>query len=96
MSRGFIQSTSLLSGTVLKPQKLDGIGGVDLFICQFEQISAVNDWDEYMSLVQLHHCLIGDTMSCGRYDSMSSTIQDRRAQYGCRVKDASRKLSSIR
>ena len=69
---------------------------MDLLIRQFEQISAVNGWDVYVSLVQLHHCLMDDAMSCGRHDTMSSTIQDLRVRYGCHVKDASRKLSSIR
>ena len=35
-------------------------------------------------------------MSCGRHDDMTSTIQDLWARCGCRVKNASRKLFSIK
>ena len=96
MSRSNSQSTTVLLGTGLKPPKFDGTGDVDLFTPQFEQVSAANGWDEYVSLVQLHHCLVDDVMSCGSYDDIGSTVQDLRARYGCPVKDASRKLSSIK
>ena len=69
---------------------------MDLFIGQFEQVSAVNGWGDYVSLVQLHHCLAGDEMSCGRHDDIAGTKQDDRAKYACHVKDASRKLSFIK
>ena len=60
---------------------------MDLFICQFEQVSAVNGFDEYVSLVQLHHCSVGDAMACGKHDTMASTIQDLRARYVNHVPD---------
>ena len=46
MSRGFSQSTSVLSGTELKPRKFDGNSDVDLIIKWFEQVSDVHSWDE--------------------------------------------------
>ena len=93
---GLQQSTTALSGAGLKPRRYDGKGDVDLFIRQFEQVCAVNGWDEPMSLVQLHHCLVGDAMSCGRHSTYDSTVRDLRARYGCRVREASRRLSSLR
>ena len=91
-SRGFNQSMGI--GNWLEAS-ITSMGLVMLTcLSMFEQIGAVNNWDEYMFLVQLHHCLIGDAMSCGRHETMSSTIQDLCAQYSCHVTDASPKPSS--
>ena len=79
-----------------KPPKFDGKSDVELFITQFQEVSAANQWDQATALINLRLALERDATKCGRGQDMPAIFANLRARFGLTVRQARDKLAHIR
>ena len=72
----------------LKPPQYSGVGDVDLFLTQFEDVAMINGWSEEESLLHLRLSLTGKARDCSRAESIAEVQVLLRSHFGVNVRQA--------
>jgi hypothetical protein len=78
-----------------KPPQFDGQTDVELFIQQFNDVQAANNWNAAAALLHLRTCLTGDAVNCGGGATTAVIFANLRARFGLSEKQARERLSLL-
>ena len=73
-----------------------GKGDVELFIRQFTDVPAANDWSNVATLLHLRKALEKEAGECSRGGDMRDIFTSLRARYGMTAREARAKLAGLR
>lgn len=74
----------------------DGKSDVELFINQFNDIRAANEWNDATALLKLRATLLGQATECGRGGDPATVFAALRARFGLTVRQARDMLGGLR
>lgn len=90
---------NLLRGGVqrnrFKPPTYDGTTDVELFIRQFTDVQAANEWNDAATLLHLRSSLVDDAVDCGSADTTPAILASLRARFGLTDRQARDRLSTL-
>ena len=81
---------------LFKAPAYSGEGDVELFIKQFNDVAAANDWSEGQETLHLRTQLQGSAQNCGRGESKAEIVEDLRARFGLSCRQAKDRLSTLK
>jgi hypothetical protein len=73
----------------------DGQGDVELFISQFQEVAAANQWEEVAVLLHLREALKENARDCGRAPTTGGILTALRARYGLSPREARTRLNTL-
>ena len=79
-----------------KLPEYNGEGDIDLFLLQFNDVMAANQWTERDGLLHLRLSLTSKALECGRGESLEQITNNLIARFGTTTKQARDKLKYIR
>jgi hypothetical protein len=79
-----------------KPPTFDGTQNVEVFLRQFNDVAAQNEWNGAAAAVHLKTCLLEDAMECGTGDTVEEISTALRARFGYSVKQAKERLANLK
>ena len=74
----------------------DGVGDVELFLQQFQEVAAANGWTEPATLLHLKGALKGEAYQCSRPQTLAGVFQALRSRYTMTPREARATLSRLR
>ena len=81
---------------VFKPPKFTGIGNVEVFIQQFNDVAEANQWIPAAALLHLRGALEDEARDCGAAADIAGVLAALRARFGLTPREARAKLSRLR
>ncbi|XP_067939742.1 uncharacterized protein [Watersipora subatra] len=91
-----LANVNLNRRTTFKLPKYDGSGDVELYLQQFVDISAANQWEKGASLLHLKCTLEVAAAACNRGETLDIIFQGLRARFGIGPRQARDKLGQLR
>ena len=79
-----------------KPPHYNGDGDVELFIQQFTEVAAANQWNQVAALLHLREALQDGAKECGRPATIEAALAALRSRYGLTTREARSKLSHLK
>ena len=79
-----------------KPPHYNGEGDVELFIQQFSEVAAANQWNPVATLLHLREALEDGAKECGRPATVEAAFAALRSRYGLTTREARSKLSHLK
>lgn len=79
-----------------KAPSYNGVGDVELFITQFQEIANTNNWTNQETLIHLRGKLKDEARDCGKGDDIDTLFQNLRTEFGLTQKNARINLDEIK
>ena len=79
-----------------KPPQFNGEGDVELFIQQFVEVAAANEWNDMSALLHLRESLQEGAKEYGRPATVEAVFAALRSRYGLSQKEARHKLNQLK
>lgn len=80
----------------LKVPQYSGVGDVDFFLQQFDQVAEASGWSEAISTLKIREVLTGKAQECGRGTDLQSIFNNLRLRFGITQREARSKLRGLR
>ena len=74
----------------------DGSTDVELFVAQFRDVQAANNWPDAVALLKLRSALTGSATECGRGGDLGTCMTALRARFGLTTRQARDRLGGLR
>ena len=79
-----------------KAPKYSGVGNVEVYIRQFQDVANANEWGEEATLLHLRGALEDGARDCGAAESVAEVYTALRTKYGLTPREARFKLANIK